>query len=129
VLLKDKDFVYVPDVNDNKVFVLGEALRPGIVRFNEEITVVEALAQVGDVTDRAQRRRVLVIRGNLQQPQVIEVDINQIVEGQQNPLPLQRNDIVYVTRSGLGNWNRILTLLLPSLQAVITSLSVYGLIR
>jgi polysaccharide export outer membrane protein len=129
VLLKDKDFVYVPDVNDNKIFVLGEAVRPGIVRFNEEITIVEALAQVGDVTDRAQRSRVLVIRGNLQQPQVIEIDVNQIVDGQQNPFPLQRNDIVYVTRSALGSWNRLLTLLLPSLQTILTALSVYGIVR
>jgi polysaccharide export outer membrane protein len=129
VLLKDKDFVYVPDVNDNKVFVLGEAVRPGIVRFNEEITIVEALAQVGDVTDRAQRSRVLVVRGHLHQPQIIEVDVNQIANGQQSPLPLQRGDIVYITRSALGSWNRILTLLLPSIQAIITSLSVYGLIR
>jgi polysaccharide export outer membrane protein len=129
LLLKDKDFVYVPDVNDNKVFVLGEAIRPGVVRFNEEITIVEALAEVGDVTDRAQRSRVLVVRGNLQQPQIIEVDMNQIVSGQQNPLPLQRNDIVYVTRSALGSWNRLLTLLLPSLQTILTALSVYGLVR
>jgi polysaccharide export outer membrane protein len=129
LLLKDKDFVYVPDVNDNKVFVLGEAVRPGVVRFNEEITIIEALAQVGDVTDRAQRRRVLVVRGHLGQPEIIELDMNQITSGQQPPFPLQRNDIVYVTRSALGSWNRLLTLLLPSLQAVITSLSVYGLIR
>ena len=129
LLLKDKDFVYVPDVNDNKIFVLGEAIRPGVVRFNEEITIVEALAEVGDVTDRGQRSRVLVIRGNLQQPQIIEVDINQIVSGQQNPLPLQRNDIVYVTRSALGSWNRLLTLLLPSLQTILAALATYGLVR
>ena len=129
LLLKDKDFVYVPDVNDNKIFVLGEAIRPGVVRFNEEITIVEALAEVGDVTDRGQRSRVLVVRGNLQQPQIIEVDINQIVSGQQNPLPLQRNDIVYVTRSALGSWNRLLTLLLPSLQTILAALATYGLVR
>jgi polysaccharide export outer membrane protein len=129
LLLKDKDFIYVPDVNDNKVFVLGEAVRPGIVRFNEEITIIEALAQVGDVTDRAQRSRVLVVRGNLRQPQIIEVDVNEIVRGQQNPFPLQRNDIVYVTRSALGSWNRLLTLLLPSLQAILTALSVQGLVQ
>jgi hypothetical protein len=51
------------------------------------------------------------------------------VSGQQNPLPLQRNDIVYVTRSALGSWNRLLTLLLPSLQTILAALATYGLVR
>src|SRR5262249_25525840 len=29
VLLQDKDFIYIPDVRDNRVFVLGEVVRPG----------------------------------------------------------------------------------------------------
>jgi len=122
VLLKDKDFIYIPDVRDNRVYVLGEVVRPGIVPFREELHVIAALAQVGDITDRGQPIRVYVVRGDLKQhPQVVQVDISQMVRGRQRPFPLRRDDIVFVTRSALGSWNRVVSLLLPSIQTALTA--------
>src|SRR5262249_21701168 len=115
------DFIYVPDVRENRVFVLGEVVRPGVVPFREELHIVEALAQVGYFTDRAQPSGVYVVRGGVKQPQIVQVDIYEVVQGKQRPLPLQRDDIVFVSRSLLGNVNRVLTLLTPSLQAAITA--------
>lgn len=122
VLLKDKDFIYIPDVRDNRVYVLGEVVRPGAVPFREDLHVIAALAQVGDITDRGQPSWVYVVRGDLrQQPQVIQVDVQQMVRGRQRPFPLRRDDIVFVTRSALGSWNRFVTLLMPSFQAALTA--------
>ncbi len=122
ILLKDQDFIYVPDVRDNRVFVLGEVVRPGVVPFREELHIIEALASVGYFTDRAQPKEVYVVRGGLKQPQVVRLDIKEIVQGKQKALPLQRDDIVYVSRSALGNWNRVASLLLPSFQTAVTTL-------
>ena len=103
------------------MFVLGEVVHPGIVPFREELHVVAALAQVGDVTDRAQPSRVYVVRGDLKHPQVVQVDVKEMEQGQQRPYPLRRDDIVFVTRSALGSWNRFLTLLIPSFQTAVTA--------
>src|SRR5262249_4872854 len=121
VLLQDKDFIYIPDVRDNRVFVLGEVVRPGVVPFREELHVVAALAQVGDITDRGQPSRVYVVRGDLKNPYVIQVDITPMVQGRERPFPLRRDDIVFVTRSPLGSWNRFVSLLIPSIQTALTA--------
>jgi len=121
VLLQDKDFIYIPDVRDNRVFVLGEVVHPGVVPFREELHVIAALAQVGDITDRGQPSRVYVVRGNLKNPHVIQVDIAQMVQGRERPFPLRRDDIVFVTRSVLGSWNRFVSLFLPSIQTALTA--------
>ncbi len=46
-----------------RVTVVGEVRRPGVIRnFNDHLTIFDALAQAGDVTDNAMRSNVLVIR-------------------------------------------------------------------
>ena len=45
------------------------------------------------------------------------VDLSRIMAGEALPLPLQNGDIIYVPRSGIGDWNAALSEILPTLQA------------
>ena len=49
---------------------------------------------------------------------LLVVDFEKIMHGQALPFPLMEGDIVYVPRSGIGNWNMAINEILPSLQAI-----------
>lgn len=89
------DFLYVPNRTINQVFVVGEVLIPATIDYFNDISLVEALAEAGDVTDRASSR-VVVLRGSLACPTRYLVDYSMMVKGCYPNFPLQPGDIVYV---------------------------------
>jgi polysaccharide export outer membrane protein len=117
VLMEDGDVVYVPDIRDNRFFVLGEVFKPGVVSYTEPMDVVEAVAQAGGFLITAQRGQVVVVRGGIQSPQIYQVNALGMLEGRFGErFILQRRDIVYVPRTPIADWNVFVTQLLPTIQ-------------
>lgn len=82
---------------DQKLFVLGEVKQPGTVLVTHgTMTLYEALATSGDLTDDALRTNIKIIRGNLRDPEVHEVDLTDMSTLRFASLMLQPNDVVYV---------------------------------
>jgi polysaccharide export outer membrane protein len=118
LLMEDGDVIYVPDSRDNRFFVLGEVVKPGVVKYTEPMDVVEAVAQAGGFLITAQRGQVVVVRGDVRSPQIYEVNVLGMMEGRFGErFTLQRNDIVYIPRTFIADWNVFVTQLLPTLQA------------
>jgi polysaccharide export outer membrane protein len=118
LLMEDGDVIYVPDSRDNRFFVLGEVPKPGVVRYTEPTDVIEAVAHAGGFLITAQRQQVVVVRGDVRNPQIYEVNALGMMEGRFGErFTLQRGDIVYVPRTFIADWNVFVTQLLPTLQA------------
>ncbi len=82
---------------NQRLFVLGEVNKPGIVLVNHgTVSLYEALALSGDITDFANRTNIRIIRGDLRSPEVREVDMTDFKSLTANSLILRPNDIVYV---------------------------------
>ncbi len=82
---------------NQKLVVLGEVKTPGIVPVtNGTITLFEALAASGDLTDDAMRTNILVLRGDLRNPQVRQIDLTDMSALRLSSLILRPNDVVYV---------------------------------
>ena len=82
---------------NQRLFVLGEVEKPGTVLVtNGTMSLFEALATSGDITDDAKRTNIKIIRGNLRNPEVREVDLTDLSSIRLSSLILQPNDIVYV---------------------------------
>lgn len=60
LVLKAGDTVFVPRAS--QVFVTGQVSRQGPFRFEEEMTVLQALALAGGVTDRGSDSRIHIVR-------------------------------------------------------------------
>ena len=60
------------------------------------VTVVGTITRRLGFTENAWRERVLVIRGSLQDPEVIEVDVKAILRGEEPDVLIEPKDIVYV---------------------------------
>ena len=84
------DLLFVPYPPTNQVWVLGEVSLPLVIQVNGKLTLAGAIAAAGGLKDSAVADEVLIIRGSLEQPTLIRLDLRTA----QNELAV--GDIVYV---------------------------------
>ena len=128
ILVKPGDQVFVPlksdTERDRKVYVLGEVARSGIVRMDNYLSLAEALAASGGVNAiNASSKDIYVIRNS--SPEKIDIyqldTKNAMALAMADRFELNPRDIVYVDASGLATWNRFIGLILPTLNATIST--------
>lgn len=54
--------VMVKEVNSQRIYIIGEVRREGPIRLVAPLTVLQALAEAGGMTDFANRKRIYVLR-------------------------------------------------------------------
>lgn len=122
-LLLDGDVVYVSPVDRNYVYVMGEVRTPAVLEIVERRTsLAEVLMASGGVNQlSAKAERVYVIRGQLDKPDVFQLNANEadaILLA--DAFVVQPRDVVYVAEANISRWNRFLSQLAPTLQTLIT---------
>ncbi|MDN2658010.1 polysaccharide export protein [Cobetia sp. 14N.309.X.WAT.E.A4] len=124
-LLRDGDVLHVPDVGNQKVYVMGEVQLPGSLAMgNSRISLTDAIAQSGGIDEgQADAKGIFVVRradtstGKLATVYQLDArDSAAFVIGAE--FMLQPSDVVYVTAAPLSRWNRVVNQLLPTLTAV-----------
>ena len=80
-----------------KFSVLGEVHGPGMYRnYNNQLTVLEAIAMAGDITDYGNRKNVLIIRPTKLGTETFRIDLTSSKVLSSEGFFLLPNDIVYV---------------------------------
>jgi polysaccharide biosynthesis/export protein len=125
ILLGGGDLVRVLSREESKVYVMGEVTRPIAQPLrNGRLTLNEALGEAGGVNPiSGDPRQIYVVRsiqGN--QPEIYHLDARSpvayaLAEG----FELKARDVVYVDPAPLVRWNRVLSLILPSAEALIVT--------
>ena len=117
VMLQPGDIVNVPDRKSNKIFVLGEVLRPGSFIMNKRrSTLAEALSDAGFVNQYTSATNwIYVMRSGEGKPELFHLngrspDALLLAER----FPLMPRDVVYVDVADLARWNRVITSILPT---------------
>ena len=89
--------VYV-EVLNKRLFVLGEVNRPGVVKIDKEnMTLFEALAFAGDITDNAMRHNIMIVSATAKgKMKMRRIDLTKFDKMNLHTLMLKPNDIVYV---------------------------------
>jgi polysaccharide export outer membrane protein len=95
--LEPGDYLYFAAASMNEIYVLGEVMNPGVLSFAPNPTVIRAIAARGGYADKAFKRRVLVVRGSLNHPELHVVDTAAILAGKAPDFKLQPKDVVYVS--------------------------------
>nr|WP_199272329.1 polysaccharide biosynthesis/export family protein [Paraburkholderia acidisoli] len=124
--LKPGDMLHVVARDENDVYVMGEVNKPisAIPRRTGRITLADAIAQAGSVNaSTADAAQMFVIRGALNgKPEVFHLDgrspVAMLVAKE---FDLQPKDVVYVDGNGLVRFNRVLSLLIPAINAGLTA--------
>lgn len=96
--------VYV-EVLNKRLFVLGEVKKPGVISIDKEkMTLFEALATAGDITDSAVRTEIMILSNSpTKGMQLRTVDLTNFDKMNYASLMLRPNDIVYVKPN---NWKQ-----------------------
>ena len=96
VALEPNDLLYFPAANSGQIFVLGEVGLPGPLAYDSNVSALSAIVSRGGFTERAWKTHVLVVRGSLDHPVAMTVDIAGALKGDTPNLALEPGDIVYV---------------------------------
>ena len=117
------EFIINPSVNLNiinhRVFVLGEVNIPGTVKVtNTTISIFEALSSSGGLKDTSKKNEILIIRGDLNKPDLIKLDLTNFKSLTQNNLQLHPYDIIYVNPTAGKNFNITINELFPFIQLI-----------
>lgn len=100
-LLINRKLLFDPIVTSRylnfRVTVLGEVLRPGVVNVpSEQISILEAIGQAGDLTIYGKRENVILIRQEGDEKLVQRLDLNSSSLLSSPYYFLKTNDVIYV---------------------------------
>jgi polysaccharide export outer membrane protein len=85
--------------------VLGEVLNPGsLVLYQNQVNIIEAVANAGDITITGNRKKVTVIRKNANGTKKIVLDLTSASAFDSETFYIQSNDIVYVEPLKQKSW-------------------------
>lgn len=120
VQLRPGDTIYVPDDEEQLVFVFGAVTKPGPVAMaNGRLNIVQALSSAGLDGKPYDHEHLRIIRSlSPTRGQLLTLDLGKVINGQALPLALMDGDIIYVPKTRMGGWNEALAEIMPSLQAL-----------
>jgi polysaccharide export outer membrane protein len=104
-----------------RIFVFGEVSKPGQIPMTRGMTVLQAIAAADNYKDGAVLDEIRVIRGNLNQPEILTADIARLFtygDFTRN-LALQENDVVYVPRDRMGDRAAVATRVVPVISSLL----------
>ena len=111
--------ISVKDYVGNKIIILGEIGAPGVYTYNGTMNLLEAIALAGDFNDNSKRESVIVVSDNLtEHPKVRRVNLFRAIRKgtSQEDIILKPNDLVYVPRHFIADFNKCLNELQPSVD-------------
>lgn len=118
VYMRHGDVVYVPDNADQKIFVLGEVMRPSVVPItHSRITLAEGIAAAGGPTPAMARRELAILRGGYAKPVVYTIDLDQALL-HDHEIVLKPGDRVVLAPTGLATSSRYMEQVMPFLRGI-----------
>ena len=125
IMLAPGDMLRVTGRDENTAYVMGEVNKPiaATPTTDGKLTLREALSQAGFINQSTSNARQLyVIREENGKPQVYHLDsaspVSMLLA---NQFDLRPKDVVYVDNGPLVRFNRVLSLLLPAINAGLTA--------
>ena len=113
-------------IKNHKIYVLGEVTKRGVVPLEgENISVIEAIARSGGLTDHALRSRIRVISEENGKYVINTLNFNNFSTLNSRSLMLKANSIVYVEPKTAKAVYVAINDYLPILQAISSTLSTF----
>ena len=127
ILLQNGDLITVRNRDESKVYVMGEISKPSaIVMHNGRLSLNQALGEAGGPSlTTANTGQIYVIRNSAAgSPAVFHLNASApSALALADTFALRARDVVYIDPVPLVNWNRIISLVLPSAQVLSTGRS------
>jgi len=132
--IRTEDVIYIPERNsdwrdiskDSTIRVLGSVGRPGRFKFDDQMTILDLLAEAGGPTKTSMPEKIVVVTQSKNGPRSQLFDLIAFAkDGDYTRLPVLRNgDTVYVPSMEQSDWN----IFRRGLKDVLSVLSVFALL-
>lgn len=124
--LQNGDVLHIPSRDENGAYVMGEVNKPltALPMKDGSLTLSDAISQAGSInSNTADAAQLFVVRGvGASEPEVFHLDAKSpVAMVLANQFLLEPKDVVYVDGSGLVRFSRVLSLLLPGINAGLTA--------
>lgn len=107
------------EVLNKRAYVIGEVRKPGQFALeNEQLTLLQAIAQAGDFTDTANRQQILIIRASQNGTKTQMIDLTDANSITYATLMIKPNDIVYVLPTSMKAINANISSISPVFQLI-----------
>ncbi|HEX9726723.1 MAG TPA: SLBB domain-containing protein [Vicinamibacteria bacterium] len=123
-ILDAGDLIYIPalSTNSRKLLVFGEVARPGLLELTDDIPISEAIALVGGFTSDAHKSSVVVVRGGLENPVVLNSNWESLQRGDlTQDLTVQDGDMIFVGRRRLATFTDVMYAFALPLSTIYTT--------
>lgn len=113
--------ITVTSLRSDRVYVLGEVLKPGIFAMDTSTTAIDAISAAGGFTIDAKWDDVVLIRGGLEKRQAMSLDLKSMLkegDASQN-VPLRSGDILYVPPTYVADVSRFMAHLEQIIKPII----------
>jgi len=88
--------ISLTEANSTKISVFGQVGKPGSIRFEAGMTIVDAIAQSGGLTPMAKKNEVQVTRIDSGRKVTYSVPVQAIGEGDRPNFTLKAGDVIFV---------------------------------
>lgn len=108
--LQRGDTIYIPpEEYQNKFYVLGHVIRPGIYDLKDNTTVLTAVNLAGGPNERGLLRSTVVIRNNAGKPERLQVNLTKLLDQADvaQDVKLMPGDVVMVPETKKPDWGKI----------------------
>jgi len=112
IRLARNDVVYLPDANDQLVYILGAVKVPGAIRLTPSMAILDALALSGGPTEDAAPSHLELVRPAYNKSQ--EIPFKSLLDpASKNDYALEEGDIIYVPSRSLARFGYVLQKIAP----------------
>ena len=132
IWLEPNDTIFVPGMDDLRIFILGAVQQPGSLDVtNGPLTLADAIARSGGHRPgQANLEEVRVIRTHSPvSGELFVVDFTSIVDGLAMDMPLEPGDIIYLPVNGMGGWNEVIAAISPTILTISRALDPFVLAK
>ncbi len=115
IKIRKGDYVHIAQRLEASVTICGDVKTPHKRLYEAGMGLVETLATAGWMRD-THWGHVILIRDSLADPKMYKVDVDGILAGRCRNVPLAPNDIIYVPKDDLAEFNVFVNKLLPTAE-------------
>lgn len=117
VRVRRGDYIFIAQRMESSISICGEVKNPHKRLYEAGMGLIEALTTAGWMLD-SHWSHVILIRNGLSDPKMYKIDVDGILAGKHRNIRLRPNDIVYVPKDDLSEYNVFVRKLLPTAQLV-----------
>ena len=117
VKLEKGDYIHIAQSMESSITVCGEVNSPQRRYYEANMGLIETLTAAGWMID-SHWSHVIIIRNSLGDPKMYKVDVDGILAGKCKNVRLKPNDIIYVPKDNLSEYNVFVKKLLPTAQLI-----------